>query len=106
MKNKDVKKTVKKAYSKIATGSDSCCSCGCTCNDSQTAKRISKEIGYSDDEMNAVPEANLGLGCGNPTALGKIKEGMLFWIWEVVLGLIASWRLRKLAKRAKLLVWT
>jgi len=75
MKNKDVKKTVKKAYSKIATGSDSFCSCGCTCNDSQTAKRISKEIGYSDDEMNAVPEANLGLGCGNPTALGKIREG-------------------------------
>jgi arsenite methyltransferase len=75
MKNKDVKKTVKKAYSKIATGSDSCCSCGCTGNVSQTAKRISKEIGYSDDEMNAVPEANLGLGCGNPTALGKIKEG-------------------------------
>jgi arsenite methyltransferase len=75
MKNKDVKKTVKKAYSKIATGSDSCCSCGCTGNGSQTAKRISKEIGYSDDEMNAVPEANLGLGCGNPTALGKIKEG-------------------------------
>jgi len=25
--------------------------------------------------MKAVPEANLGLGCGNPTALGKIKEG-------------------------------
>src|SRR5665647_2138326 len=75
MNNKDVKKTVKKAYSKIATGSDSCCSCGCTSNDSQTAKKISKEIGYSDDEMNAVPEANLGLGCGNPTALGKIKEG-------------------------------
>ena len=76
MNNKDVKKTVKKAYSKIATGSDSsCCSCGCTSNSSQTTKRISKEIGYSDDEINAVPEANLGLGCGNPTALGKIKEG-------------------------------
>jgi ArsR family transcriptional regulator len=26
--------------------------------------------------MSAVPEANLGLGCGNPTALGEIKEGM------------------------------
>ena len=25
--------------------------------------------------MNAVPEANLGLGCGNPTAFGNIKEG-------------------------------
>ena len=75
MKDKDVKKTVKKAYSKIATGSNSCCSCGCTGADSQVAKRISKEIGYSNDEMNAVPEANLGLGCGNPTAFGKIKEG-------------------------------
>ncbi len=74
-KEEHVKKTVRKAYSKIATGGNSCCSCGCTGNDSQTAKRISKEIGYSDDEMNAVPEANLGLGCGNPTALGKINEG-------------------------------
>ncbi len=75
MKNKDVKKTVKKTYSKIATGSDSCCSCGCTGNASQTAKKISKEIGYSDDEMDAVPEANLGLGCGNPTAMALLKEG-------------------------------
>jgi len=76
MKNKDVKKTVRMAYSKIATSDTySCCSCGCTGSGSQTAKRISKEIGYSDDEMNAVPEANLGLGCGNPTALGKISEG-------------------------------
>jgi SAM-dependent methyltransferase len=75
MKDKDVKKTVKKAYSKIATGSNSCCSCGCTGADSQVAKRISKEIGYSEAEMNVVPEANLGLGCGNPTALGQIKEG-------------------------------
>jgi len=33
-------------------------------------------IGYSEDEMKAVPEgANLGLGCGNPTALASLKEG-------------------------------
>jgi ubiquinone/menaquinone biosynthesis C-methylase UbiE len=33
-------------------------------------------IGYSEEEMNAVPEgANLGLGCGNPTALASLKEG-------------------------------
>lgn len=29
MKDQDVKKIVKKAYSKIATNSNSCCSCGC-----------------------------------------------------------------------------
>jgi ubiquinone/menaquinone biosynthesis C-methylase UbiE len=33
-------------------------------------------IGYSLEEMDAVPEgANLGLGCGNPTALASLKEG-------------------------------
>ena len=43
--------------------------------DQQTIKKISKNIGYSEEEMNAVPEANLGLGCGNPTAFSNIKEG-------------------------------
>jgi len=76
MKNKDVKQTVRKAYSKVATNSNSCCcSCGCGSTDSQTVKRISKNIGYSEEEINAVPEANLGLGCGNPTAFSNIKEG-------------------------------
>jgi SAM-dependent methyltransferase len=33
-------------------------------------------IGYSKDEMQAVPKgANLGLGCGNPTALASLKMG-------------------------------
>lgn len=33
-------------------------------------------IGYSQEEIDSVPEgANLGLGCGNPTALASLKEG-------------------------------
>jgi ubiquinone/menaquinone biosynthesis C-methylase UbiE len=36
---------------------------------------LAKTIGYSKKEINAVPEANLGLGCGNPTALGEMAEG-------------------------------
>ena len=76
MKKKDVKKTVKKAYSKIATNSNSsCCQCGCGTLDEKTVKKLSKSIGFSEEEMNAVPEANLGLGCGNPTAFRNIKEG-------------------------------
>ncbi len=75
-KNQDVKRKVRKAYSKIATNSNSCCcQCGCGKLDKQTAEKISKSIGYSDKEINAVPEANLGLGCGNPTAFSSIKEG-------------------------------
>jgi arsenite methyltransferase len=73
LKSKEVKKTVKRAYAKIAAESSSCCSCGC--GDHNAVQEISKGIGYSDEELNVVPEANLGLGCGNPTALGNIKEG-------------------------------
>jgi len=76
LKTNEVKKTVKQAYAKIAAESEassSCCSC--CCNSQNAAQEISKSIGYSDEELNVVPEANLGLGCGNPTALGNIKEG-------------------------------
>ncbi len=73
MSNEEIKKTVKEAYSKIAKDG-SCCSCGCS-GDSKTAVKIGKSIGYSDEELKTAPEANLGLGCGNPTALAKITEG-------------------------------
>jgi len=75
-KNEEVKKSVRKAYSKVATNSNSCCcSCGCGSADTQTISRISKNVGYSDEELKVVPESNLGLGCGNPTAFSNIKEG-------------------------------
>ncbi len=69
MEKENVKKIVKDAYKKIAESSSSCC---CSCNG---AKNISKSIGYTDEELKIVGEANLGLGCGNPLAFGKIKEG-------------------------------
>jgi len=76
LKDKEVKKTVKRTYAKIAVESEACSSCcSCGCNDQNAGQEISKNIGYSDEELNVVPEANLGLGCGNPTALGHIKEG-------------------------------
>lgn len=69
MKNK-IKQIVKEKYSEIAKKSTSCCKCGCSTND------ISENIGYSKEELTSVPEgSNLGLGCGNPTALAQLKEG-------------------------------
>jgi len=45
-------------------------SCGCS-HDSQA-----RTLGYSEAELGAVPEgANLGLGCGNPTAIASLKPG-------------------------------
>ncbi len=67
----DVKKTVKEAYSNIAK--KSCCSCGCSKN--KSAEDMAKSIGYSESDLKIAPEANMGLGCGNPVALGKISDG-------------------------------
>ncbi len=74
---KDIKEIVKKNYSQIAQKKCSCFSTKCCSSN----KQISKSIGYSEEEMNLVPEANMGLGCGNPTALADVKEG------EIVLDL-------------------
>lgn len=73
---KDIKKIVKEGYAKVAKKGISCCSSGSCCSSSSNSRDISKTVGYTDDEMNAVPEgANLGLGCGNPVAIASLKEG-------------------------------
>jgi ubiquinone/menaquinone biosynthesis C-methylase UbiE len=77
MNHKDVKKIVKEGYAKIAVQGGSCCGPASSCCGSvDLAQDISRKIGYSDEELKAVPEsANLGLGCGNPVALASLREG-------------------------------
>jgi SAM-dependent methyltransferase len=83
MKKEEIKKVVREGYAKIAKQGSPCCapvkSC---CGSTNLAEDISKGIGYTEKELNAVPEgANLGLGCGNPVALASLREG------EIVLDL-------------------
>ena len=77
MQEKDVKKIVKEGYAKIAVQGRACCGPASSCCGSvDLAQDISRKIGYSDEELKAVPEsANLGLGCGNPVALASLREG-------------------------------
>ena len=78
MKEENIKKEVRKRYAKVAKTSGSCCasSVSCCSAPSPSSKQVSKFVGYSEEEMNDVPDgANLGLGCGNPTALASLKEG-------------------------------
>lgn len=83
VKKEEIGKAVRERYGNIAKQGSSCCgpvkSC---CGSTDLVQDISKNIGYSQKELDAVPEgANLGLGCGNPVALASLKEG------EVVLDL-------------------
>ncbi|MEO0469092.1 MAG: arsenite methyltransferase [Bacteroidota bacterium] len=48
---------------------------GC-CDPQEQTAAIGKTIGYSEEELDRAPEgANLGVGCGNPSALADIKAG-------------------------------
>jgi ubiquinone/menaquinone biosynthesis C-methylase UbiE len=83
MRDKQIKEVVRQGYAKIAKNGGSCCAPATSCcGSSGVAEGISTKIGYSHKELRAVPDgANLGLGCGNPTALASLKEG------EIVLDL-------------------
>jgi len=78
-----IKKSVREGYAEIAKKKSPCCAPSCSCGtSSDLSEDISRKIGYGDEEINAVPNgANMGLGCGNPTALASLKKG------EIVLDL-------------------
>lgn len=76
MKEEKIKKLVRNRYAKVAKTNGSCSASNVSCCSAPSNKQVSKMIGYSEEEMNAVPDgANLGLGCGNPTAFASLKEG-------------------------------
>jgi len=77
MKDTEVQKSVREGYAKVAKQGSSCCNQNSTCcNNTKSALDISKGIGYSEEDVNSVPDgANLGLGCGNPLAVASLKEG-------------------------------
>lgn len=70
----DKKKIIREKYGKIADDSNGC-GCSNNCCDEKQSDSISKRIGYSQEEIQKAKEADLGLGCGNPIALGSIEEG-------------------------------
>jgi arsenite methyltransferase len=83
MKDSEIRRAVREGYGRIAKQSNSCCGSSSPCCDTTTmTENISKQIGYTEEDLKAVPEgANLGLGCGNPIAMASLKEG------EIVLDL-------------------
>ncbi|MFC4549078.1 MULTISPECIES: arsenite methyltransferase [Halorussus] len=65
---------VRERYKQIATESSSCCGDTESCGDSPDER--SEQVGYAADDLDAVSAgANLGLGCGNPTAIASLTEG-------------------------------
>jgi arsenite methyltransferase len=87
MDKESVRQKVREGYGKIAVSDGSCCGSGVSCCGSSpaSAEELVRHIGYSTDDLAVLPEgANMGLSCGNPTAIAALRPG------EVVLDLGAG----------------
>ena len=68
--NEKIRETIRQGYTDIAKGKSSCC-CGSSAPD-----KLAEAIGYTSEEMQVLPDgANMGLSCGNPTAIAGLKPG-------------------------------
>ncbi|HEX7070412.1 MAG TPA: arsenite methyltransferase [Rhodothermales bacterium] len=72
----EIKSMVRSYYAERAVTGSACCGEGCGCGSDADFDAIASAVGYSEEELEGSPEgANLGLGCGNPTAIDAIPEG-------------------------------
>lgn len=78
----DIREVVREGYGRIAqTGSLASAVAGGCCGTSTstlTADQLAEKIGYTAAEIKNLPEgANMGLSCGNPTAIANLKPGQV-----------------------------
>jgi arsenite methyltransferase len=78
MDTNSVKQSVIEGYGKLAKSTKNgwFSKLFACCDPTENANKIGAAIGYTQQEMEAVPEhSNLGVGCGNPSAFAEIKKG-------------------------------
>lgn len=74
-KQEDIRNTVRQGYAAVAEQS-SCSGPTCCGGQVDTAEALAKAVGYGEEELAGLPQgANMGLSCGNPTALASLKPG-------------------------------
>jgi arsenite methyltransferase len=63
-----LREMVRDGYTRVAGELDA--------DDTARADEVGRRIGYSEQQLGAVPQgANLGVGCGNPTAIDALRPG-------------------------------
>jgi SAM-dependent methyltransferase len=71
-----VRAKVREGYGAIARQGTSCCGPGKSCCGGGNAQAVAASVGYDEAELAALPDgANMGLSCGNPTAIAELKPG-------------------------------
>lgn len=68
MEQQTVLETVRSKYAAVAESELS--------TNHEGVKAVAEAFGYSAEELTSIPaEANMGLSCGNPTAIASLRPG-------------------------------
>jgi len=68
---KQIREMVSEGYARVVREASSCCG-----GSAPGADEAARKIGYEEEQLEAVPDgANLGVGCGNPTAIDSLRPG-------------------------------
>ena len=71
-----IRDSVRQGYARIAGGGESWCSQGGSCCGPGSPKGLATALGYDETQLAGLPDgANMGLSCGNPTAIASLKPG-------------------------------
>ena len=71
-----VREKVREGYGAIARQGSSCCGPAKSCCGGGNAQLVATSVGYEEADLSALPEgANMGLSCGNPTAIAELQLG-------------------------------
>ncbi len=74
----DLHQTVREGYARIADGEGGGAGGCCGDGPGTASGALAERLGYSAEEIEALPEgANMGLSCGNPTALAGLAPGQV-----------------------------
>lgn len=66
----EIRDSVRQHYRTAVQRQQSCC------GSATNTFEVALQLGYDEDSLKTVPEeSNLGLGCGNPTAIANLKPG-------------------------------
>lgn len=78
MTSEQLKEAVREQYGKIALSGNSCCgpNCGCGSENTEQLVSISMNDPYANADQKITEVADLGLGCGTPTAFADLEAGM------------------------------
>ena len=71
----NIRAEIRAAYAAVANEADGGAGCCGGARDADVQTAVAEGLGYSDEDIVAHGDGNLGLGCGNPVAFAELKPG-------------------------------